>query len=60
MIGSKDLERDFYEKPEPAISDRALVATPAAKRKAVAHLTGLHGWSEPMGRKAIGSCRVLA
>jgi hypothetical protein len=32
--------------------------TPAAKRKAVAHLVDTHGMSERRARKAIGCCRM--
>jgi len=60
VIDSKNLERDFCEKPVPTFSHYALVVTPAAKRKAVVHLMGLHGLSELLGCKAIGSCRVNA
>ncbi|WP_315783430.1 IS3 family transposase [Bradyrhizobium sp. SZCCHNPS1003] len=34
------------------------VVTPAAKRKAVAHLVGVHGMSERRACKAIGCCRM--
>jgi putative transposase len=34
------------------------VVTPAAERKAVAHLMSVHGMSERRARKAIGSCRM--
>jgi len=34
------------------------VVTPAAKRKAVAHLMGVHGMSERRACKAIGCCRM--
>ncbi|SFK90447.1 putative transposase [Methylocapsa palsarum] len=34
------------------------MVTPAAKRKAVAHLMSLHGMSERRACKAIGSCRM--
>jgi putative transposase len=34
------------------------VVTPAAKRKAVAHLIGVHGMSERRACKAIGCCRM--
>ncbi|CCE10696.1 fragment of Integrase, catalytic domain (part 1) [Bradyrhizobium sp. STM 3843] len=34
------------------------MVTPTAKRKAVAHLIGVHGMSERRGCKAIGCCRM--
>lgn len=34
------------------------MVTPAAKRKAVAHLVGMHGMSERRACKAIGCCRM--
>ena len=34
------------------------MVTPAAKRKAVAHLMGAHGMSERRACKAIGCCRM--
>ena len=34
------------------------MVTPAAKRKAVAHLVGIHGMSERRACKAIGCCRM--